>query len=116
MVAKAPGIPEGSVFAGFENNESVSMFNGNLVVTHASSPTLPIDGGRTIGLTRTYNSKNVQVERVMQDCDGVRYHFMNGKSWAGLGWTTHRGRIFQKSVYCACATTYADPDYHSRQT
>lgn len=32
-------------FAGFEQNEAVSLFNGNLNVVHPSSPSLPIDGG-----------------------------------------------------------------------
>ena len=59
VVSRAPGAPEGSIFAGFENNENVSMFNGNLLVNHPSSAVLPIDGGGSISMVRTYSSKNV---------------------------------------------------------
>ena len=39
MVAQAPGKPDGSLFSEFENNETVSLANGNLLVQHPSSPT-----------------------------------------------------------------------------
>jgi hypothetical protein len=67
---QAPGAPENSILAGFENNESVSMFNGNLLVSHSSSPSYPLDGGGSIGLTRSYNSKNAYHTRVFWNDPG----------------------------------------------
>ena len=56
----APGVGDVGVGPG----EAVSSFNGNLQVTHVSSPVLPHDGGLSIALTRTYNSNNARKYRV----------------------------------------------------
>ena len=63
---QAPGVPEGSLFAGFENNESVSLFSGNLIVSHPASPSYRFDGGGNFQLVRVYNSKNVGYERYLE--------------------------------------------------
>ena len=52
----APGVPEGSVFAGFENNENVSLYNGNLFIVHSASPSYPLSESFAIGLQRAYSS------------------------------------------------------------
>jgi RHS repeat-associated protein len=59
VVAVAPGVPEGSLFAGFENNEQVQLYNGNLLVSHNSSVAYPLNGGGALNLSRVYNSMNV---------------------------------------------------------
>jgi hypothetical protein len=45
QVGVAPGVPEGSIFFGFENNENVQLYNGNLLLTHPSSVSYPLNGG-----------------------------------------------------------------------
>lgn len=64
IVSRAPGLPEGSVFATFPQNESVSLINGNLNVIHPSSAAFPLDGGGSLSLSRVFNSKNVAHDTV----------------------------------------------------
>ncbi|ANM29537.1 hypothetical protein ABI59_07995 [Acidobacteria bacterium Mor1] len=100
VVATAPGVPEGSIFAGFENSENVSMFGGNLLVSHPSSPSFSLDGGSSVGLTRVYNSKKAIYDNyVTNDCIGMTWEqdVQGGDSWVGYGWTMHLGRFYQKS-------------------
>jgi hypothetical protein len=59
VAGTAPGVPQGSIFAGFENNEQVQMYNGDLLVSHPSSLSFPVDGGGSFSLTRVYNSMRV---------------------------------------------------------
>ncbi len=115
VVSRAPGLPEGSIFAGFENNENVSILNGNLNISHPSSPSLPFDAGGSIALNRVYNSKNVAIEKVKQTvCDpdtALDYSFyLTGESWIGAGWTMHLGRMFDKSRG-HCSPTCGQPAY-----
>ena len=103
MVANAPGVPDHSIYAGFENSESVSLYNGNLLVSHPSSPVYPRDGGGSFGLVRSYNSQRVRRDRVrLEDqADGTRVHrnLLAGRSWIGFGWTMHLGRVFRRAEY-----------------
>ena len=119
VVSRAPGVPEGSLFAGFENNESVSLFNGNLIVQHPSSPVFPTNGGGSFGLTRVYSSKNVVRERVKEHlCPAPQPNYFIGRSWVGSGWKMHLGRIFQKSVHCEdldCPNPVTLPEIPARE-
>ena len=108
IVSRAPGAPQGSVFAGFEDNESVSLYNGNLLVTHPSSPTYPIGGGMSVGLQRSYSSKSVYHASVHYRTEANPPPFpeeqifksvFQGTSWVGAGWTMHLGRVFRRSEY-----------------
>jgi hypothetical protein len=65
VVSTAPGYNESSSYAGFENNEQVALYNGNLMVSHPSSPSFPLNGGGSFGLARVYNSQgtlDVQIQ------------------------------------------------------
>ena len=64
---KAPGVPDGSVFAGFSDGESVSLQNGNLVVSHPTGPSIPLDGGGALQLVCAYSMKNVRHDYVHWD-------------------------------------------------
>lgn len=106
VVNNEPGVPEGSIFAGFENNENVQLYNGNLLINHPSSPTFPWDGGMSIGLARVYNSKNAQKDKVNFGNDspngpggGYKHgeDLFPGESWIGVGWTMHVGRVFRRA-------------------
>ncbi len=113
VLNQAPGVPDQSIYAGFENNENVSLFNGNLLVTHAATPSYPLDGGGSIGLARVYNSDSVRKYRVRFENNELNQKVMKdliaGRSWVGMGWKMHLGRVFEKSVF-------SDPDwdYHHR--
>lgn len=109
-VSTAPGAPEGSIFAGFENGENVSLYNGNLLVSHASGPVFPMNGGMKVGLTRSFNSKNVYMAEVHWKTEPgfpgepgtpVYKTRFQGRSWVGAGWTMHLGRYFRRSEYSA---------------
>jgi hypothetical protein len=106
---KAPGVPEGSVFAGFGDGESVSLQNGNLLISHPTGPSIPLDGGGSLQLVRSYNAKNVRHDYVHWDppvdppegwgyTESHIYRFQ-GRSWVGSGWTLHLGRLFWKSRF-----------------
>ncbi len=101
-VATAPGRPKGSVFESFENNESVSLLSGNLLVKHASSPTYS-DNGMTLGLTRAYNSNFVRKFDVKRPMAFPGYftpvEILTGRSWVGYGWRMHLGRVFKRNDY-----------------
>jgi hypothetical protein len=100
QVGVAPGIPEGSIFVGFENNENVQLYNGNLLVTHPSSVSYSLNGGGSIGLSRVYNSMNVVDRQVSLNVffpDDKRSIVSDG-SWVGLGWQMHLGRISMESI------------------
>lgn len=105
VVNQAPGVPEGSMFAGFENNENVQLYNGNLLINHPSSPTFPWNGGMNAGLARVYNSKNAQKESVafLGAPHGKKEQLLPGETWVSIGWTMHLGRIFRRSVYSSGA-------------
>lgn len=90
---QAPG--PGDVTMG--NGEVVSSFNGNLHITHASSPVLPQNRHLSIFLARSYNSHNVRKYKIRHG-DGYK-ELLAGRSWLGLGWTSHLGRIFRRSRY-----------------
>ncbi|RMF74534.1 MAG: hypothetical protein D6738_06075, partial [Acidobacteria bacterium] len=113
VVSQAPGVPEGSIFAGFENNENVSLYNGNLLISHATGPSYPLDGGGSFGLVRSYNSKNVRRYHVRYPNDAqnrkVYKDLVSGGSWIGFGWTMHLGRLFQDRNYRE--TFSGDPDW-----
>ncbi len=99
-VSTAPGTPDGSVFAGFENNELVNSYNGNLVVTHPNGSSLPVDGERQIALSRVYNSLRV-IDAQIRNSDVVtdtRKSLLVGKSWVGYGWMMHLGRVYPKAM------------------
>ena len=106
VVNRAPGAPENSIFAAFSNNESVSLYNGNLLVTHASSPSYPLGDGSSLGLVRSYSSKNVyhtviSWHEVLDPSDPetlLRHAVFVGRSWVGSGWKMHLGRLFRKPV------------------
>ena len=117
LVARAPGIPEGSIFAGFENSESVQTFNGNLLITHPSSPSFPLDGGGSFSLSRSYNSSRT-LEIANRGADDAYKRFAQGRSWVGYGWTMHLGRVFER----AKMPDHREPDhltelycYHDRE-
>jgi hypothetical protein len=102
VVATAPGVPDRSIYAGFENNENVSLYSGNLLITHASGPSYPLDGGGSFGLVRSYNSLRVRRDRVRyknEDNSHVFHVLLNGRSWVGFGWTMHLGRMFQRAKH-----------------
>jgi len=100
IMSRAPGMPENSPFLHFENQESVSAFNGNLIVRHPSSPTIPGRGSLTVSLVRTYNSKlSSSVNAEIEVFGGMGFSepgsdlYATGFSWAGMGWRLHLGRI-----------------------
>ncbi len=115
FVGKAPGLPESGIFSGFENGESVSLYNGNLSILHASSPTYSLDGGGSIGLVRSFNSKRVrrdlvqiaqQPNTVVGGCDPIYgpHHYLHGRGWIGMGWTMHLGRVLKtQNWHDACS-------------
>ncbi|MFN7967571.1 MAG: hypothetical protein U0V87_17995 [Acidobacteriota bacterium] len=96
----APGVPEGSIFAGFEGNEIVNLYNANLMITHPSSLTYPLNGGGSVGLSRVYNSMNVVDRQITLSvlAPDEKKSLLSGKSWVGYGWKMHLGRIFIESI------------------
>ncbi len=99
VVAIAPGLPEGSIFAGFENNESVQLYNGNLIVTHPSSVSYPLNGGGALSLSRVYNSMNVIDRQItLSLISNDKKSIISGKNWVGFGWKLNLGRIFLESI------------------
>lgn len=101
VAGTAPGVPQGSIFAGFENNEQVQMYNGDLLVSHPSSLSFPVDGGGSFSLTRVYNSMRV-IDSQLRDREDPSHvkSFLAGDGWVGYGWLMHFGRVFpsQKSL------------------
>ncbi|RMH70449.1 MAG: RHS repeat protein, partial [Bacteroidetes bacterium] len=113
----APGIPEGSVFAGFEENESVSLVTGNLLVTHATTPAYPLSELLDARLARTYNSKiaghdkievwwgdvcgpgsDIEPPPAPPECEywyNKEGCLIRGRSWIGFGWKLQFGRIYE---------------------
>jgi RHS repeat-associated protein len=99
-VNRAPGAPSGSPFAGFEDGESVSLYNGNVLIHHAASPSYALDGGGSVQLSRVFNSKRVRRDYVPHHevcepsgCVTIYQHRLFGRSWIGAGWTMHLGRL-----------------------
>jgi hypothetical protein len=99
-VNRAPGAPSGSPFAGFEDGESVSLYNGNVLIHHAASPSYALDGGGSVQLSRVFNSKRVRRDYVPHHevcdtggCVTISKHRLFGRSWIGAGWTMHLGRL-----------------------
>jgi hypothetical protein len=84
--------------AGVGPGEAVSSFNGNLQVTHASSPVLSHDGALSLALTRTYNSNNVRKYHVRYGENDYR-DLVAGRGPFGLGWTSHLGRVIFRPRY-----------------
>lgn len=80
----------------------VALFNGNLALASPAGGRLPLDAGATMSFAPFYNSKNARLEKVrFPDVDGqpVYKDLLYGRSWLGLGWTGHLGRILPRSRY-----------------
>ncbi len=78
------------------------MYSGNLLITHASGPSYPLDGGGSFGLVRSYNSLRVRRDRVRYENQGGSHVFrvlLSGRSWVGFGWTMHLGRVFRRAKH-----------------
>ena len=88
------------------------MYSGNLLITHASSPSYPLDGGGSFGLVRSYNSLRVRRDRVRyQNKANFEHDFrvlLSGRSWIGFGWTMHLGRVFKRAVHSSVAPEVFD--------
>jgi RHS repeat-associated protein len=117
VAGTAPGVPQGSIFAGFENNEQVQMYNGDLLVSHPSSLSFLVDGGGSFSLTRVYNSMRVidSQLRDREDPSHVR-SFLAGDGWVGYGWLMHFGRVFRRakengSICTTLDTQFCDRDF-----
>ncbi len=100
---RAPGLPEGSIFSNFHDQEFVDLVTGSQVITHPNAPVIPIDGGRTISFNRVFSSKNVRREDINLTCgrseaySGADIYYL-GDRWVGRGWTSHFGRLFNRPV------------------
>ncbi len=100
---RAPGLPEGSIFSNFHDQEFVDLVTGSQVITHPNAPVIPIDGGRTISFNRVFSSKNVRREDIDLTCgrsvpfSGADIYYL-GDRWVGRGWTSHFGRLFNRPV------------------
>ncbi len=94
-----PGVADVVIGGG----AAVSSFNGNLLIRVPASTQLPQDGRLpALGFGLTYNSKKVQLLSV--NGSGIQ---LTGKSWVGLGWTGHLGRIFRTSRYSSVSNDYS---------
>ncbi|MBX7136263.1 MAG: hypothetical protein K1X67_26630 [Fimbriimonadaceae bacterium] len=105
---------QGAADVSMGNGEAVSTLNGNLLITHPSSPVFPVDGGWSFGLTRNYNSKAAHWDLVRFADQGgatVWKRVLSGQSWVGFGWVSHMGRIFDYSQYSTSFTNgyYGNP-------
>lgn len=96
----APGVSDVPVGAG----ASVSSFNGNLQVGVPMSTVLSQDGKLPpIAFGLTYNGNNAR-QYYVRDSTGYE-RWLAGRSWVGLGWTGHVGRIFRVARYHVDSTT-----------
>ncbi len=96
----APGVADVAVGAG----AAVSSFNGNLQVGVPMSTVLPQDGKLPpIAFGLTYNGNNVR-QYYVRELTGYN-QWLSGRSWVGLGWTGHVGRIFRIARYSENTST-----------
>jgi YD repeat-containing protein len=81
------GFQPGKLYQ-FGDVDAVNVFNGNLVITLPIGPRYPLNGGRSYGLTLSYNSK------IWELSDGVNGQRArpSARSNAGSGWLIGMGR------------------------
>jgi YD repeat-containing protein len=81
------GFQPGKLYQ-FGDIDAVNVFNGNLVITLPIGQTYPLNGGRSYGLTLSYNSK---IWELMEGSNGQRAK-PSARSNAGSGWVVGMGR------------------------
>ncbi len=98
---RANRAPGGGMSLGL--GESVSTWNGNLHVSAAAGPSYVLPWGFSLGVARVYDSHRVHLDRVQTGKDDagnpVLEDFLSGRSWVGLGWRLHLGRIYRSREY-----------------
>lgn len=84
----------------------VSFFNGNLMISQGVSNILPQNGNLPpVFLGLTYNSDRVRKYHARTGASTYG-DYLSGRTWVGLGWTGHLGRIFTRSKYLEASGVY----------
>ncbi|MDQ7008427.1 MAG: hypothetical protein Q9Q40_14490 [Acidobacteriota bacterium] len=81
----------------FALGDAIDLWNGNLHLSLPASPAYSLDGRLSLGMSLGYNSKKARKDRFVAGTQ--LFHTVMGRSWVGLGWTGHLGRIFKMPVY-----------------
>ncbi|MBI2569909.1 MAG: hypothetical protein HYV63_23130, partial [Candidatus Schekmanbacteria bacterium] len=95
------GVKDGGGYQPGSGEETVNLFNGNLLLTYTDLR-LPGKGGLDLVITRSYNSKVVR-------WNGDASEPIGG-SWLGLGWTLHLGRVYHADYADDKNPTVVTPD------
>jgi hypothetical protein len=95
LVNQAPGESDTAVAQGAR----VSSFNGNLLLGEGLSNVFPQDSNLgSFFFGATYNSHHVRKYHVRTGAASFG-DYLTGRSWVGLGWSAHMGRIVRRSKY-----------------
>ena len=85
------GITPEHGFHGGVPSENINLFNGNLTLKYLDI-SLPGPNGFDVKIWRIYNSK-LYMDFYYSGSGGQGSLQQNPKSWIGLGWTMHMGRV-----------------------